>query len=228
MTIPPSTGPDNPYRFRYDGQTMKALRRSVSHEKFSTYLRIAGGDRLYAFQLYTRNAALGAAFHGPLQAVEVTLRNAVHDATAAVHGPYWFDGPLLTAPEPTAVAKATKSLQRERKTRTSGGVISALNLGFWVALFKGKYDATLWRTILYRCFDPTPPRSNLHRQLERLRTLRNRIAHHELILQRDLKADHDAILWILSMLSPETAAWVKHHSRVTEEMERPPRKILRF
>ncbi len=228
MTIPPSTGPRAPYRFRYDGQTMKALRRSASSERFSTYLRIAGGDRLYAFHLYTRNAALGASFHGPLQAVEVTLRNAAHDAMAAAHGPYWFDSPLLTAPEPGAVAKASRSLQRERKARTAGSVVSALNLGFWVALFKSKYDTTLWRTILYRCFDPTPQRSDLHRQLERLKTLRNRIAHHEPILQRNLVADHDAVLWVLSMLSPETAAWAEHHSRVLEEVERSPRKIARF
>ena len=67
--------------------------------------------------------------------------------------PGWFDGPLLTAPEPAAVAKASRSLQRERRARTAGSVVSALNLGFWVALFKSKYDTTLWCTILYRCFD---------------------------------------------------------------------------
>lgn len=228
MTIPPSAGPRTPHRFSYDGQAMQALRRSVSSERLSTYLRIAGHDRLYAFELYIRNAALGASFHGPLQALEVTLRNAVHDTMAVARGPYWFDGPPLTAPETAAVAKATKSLQRERKARTSGSVISALNLGFWVALFTGRYDTILWRTILYRCFDPTPPRSDLHLQLKRLRTLRNRIAHHEPILQRNLQADHDAILWILGMLSPETAAWVEHHSRVREEMKRSPRKITRF
>ena len=228
MTIPSSSGARNPTPFRYSPATVQALRRSISPQRVATYLKLASGDRHQAFQLYTRNAAVGASFHGPLQAVEITLRNGVHNAMAAAHGTSWFDGPLLKGPEQEAVGKATKALRRERKPRTPGDMVAALNFGFWVALFKKTYDATLWRTVLYRSFEPVPPRSDLHQQLDRLRTLRNRIVHHEPILQRDLHADHDGILWVLRMLSPETAAWVEHHSRVREELARSSHSISRF
>ena len=228
MTIPSSPVESNQAPFRYSRSTIGALRRSISSPRFATYLRLASGDRHQALQLYTRNAAVGAAFHGPLQALEVTLRNAVHDIMAATHSSFWFDGPLLKGPEREAIAKATRSLRRGHKVRTPEDIVAALNFGFWVALFKRTYDTTLWRTVLYCSFEPTPPRPELHQQLDRLRTLRNRIVHHEPILQRDLHADHDGILWMLDMLSPATAAWVKHHSRVREELARSSRAIGRF
>ena len=146
----------------------------------------------------------------------------------AAHNEFWFDSPLIRDPERETVDKATKSLRREGKTRTPGDVVAAVNLGFWVALFKKKYDTTLWRTELHRSFNPTPSRFDLHQQLDRLRTLRNRIVHHEPILQRDLHADHDGILWALNMLSPETAAWVEYHSRVRDELARSSHTIGRF
>lgn len=228
MTIPNGHRARNPRPFRYDQPAVRALRRALSPERYATYLGLASGDRHQAFQLYVRNAALGSAFHGPLQTLEVTLRNAVHDAMTRAHNKFWFDSPLIRDPERESIDKATKSLRREGKPRTPGDVVAAVNLGFWVALFKRKYDTTLWRTVLYRSFDPRPPRPDLHQQLDRLRTLRNRIVHHEPILQRDLHADQDGIMWVLHMLSPETAAWVEHHSRVREELARSSHTIGRF
>ena len=229
MTIPPEQASSTSCSpFRYDGATIRALSATISKERFATYLRIGRGDRRRALQLYAYNAALGSAFHGPLQALEVTLRNAVHDAMTASHNGFWFDGPLIRDAEREAIDKATKSLQREGKPRTPGDVVAALNLGFWVALFKRKYDATLWRTVLHQSFNPTPSRFDLHEQLGRLRTLRNRIVHHEPILQRNLHADHNGILWVLNMLSAETATWVEYHSRVQEELARSSHTIVRF
>ena len=107
-------------------------------------------------------------------------------------------------------------------------IIAAANFGFWVALFAKKYDATLWRTVLHQCFSAGPSRGNVHDRLNRLRTLRNRIVHHEPILQRQLRADHDGILWLLDRLSPEMAAWVEHHSRVRETLALSSHRMRRF
>lgn len=221
--IQPRSAPD---LYRYDGNTLRALRACISPERFDTYLVLASGDRRRAIQMYLQNAALGAAFHGPLQALEVTLRNAVHNTLADSHGEYWFDNPLLLrAIEQNRVKKAT---QKIRKQRTAGRVVAELNLGFWVGLFSKAYDQSLWRSGLHQMFSPQPNRKNLHNQLDRLRTLRNRVVHHEPIMQRDLRTDHEKILWILKMLSPETASWVAHHSRVIEVLETKPHEVTRF
>ena len=228
MTIPPRqpTRKDGPYS--YDKETISALRAGISGDRFATYLALASDDDSRALQLYARNVALGAAFHGPLQALEVTLRNAVHSRMTQVYGNSWFDSAPLDAPEQKAINKAKGSLDFGRKQPTPGRVIAATNLGFWVALFARKYDATLWRTALHECFDTSQSRANVHDSLNRLRTLRNRIVHHEPILQRDLRADHRWILNLLRRLSPETAAWVAHHSRVREILGLSSRRMQRF
>lgn len=45
--------------------------------------------------------------------------------------------------------------------------------------------------------------------------------------ERHLPADYEAIMRVLDMLSPATAAWVEHHSRVREELARSSHTIGR-
>jgi len=52
------------------------LEASLSAERLGTYLAVTVGDRAGAVGLHAWNTAIGAAFHGPLQVLEVTLRNA--------------------------------------------------------------------------------------------------------------------------------------------------------
>ena len=147
MTIPPSQPTRKDGTYPYNEDTTAALRRAISEERFATYLvhrPMELADAARALQLYARNIALGSAFHGPLQALEVTLRNAAHDS------------------------------------------------------------------------------------LNRLRTLRNRVVHHEPILQRDLRADHRWIVWLLERLSPETASWVAHHSRAPDILDLSSTHMRRF
>ncbi|MDE0696676.1 MAG: hypothetical protein OXH76_12695 [Boseongicola sp.] len=75
---------------------------------------------------------------------------------------------------------------------------------------------TLWRAALRGAFPhcPTLIRRQAHRPLNALRTLRNRIAHHEPILARNLVEDHERILEVAGWISPTTRAWIEHHSRV--------------
>ncbi len=54
------------------------LCRSISTERLGTYLRDAGFDKERPLRLYLWNAYAGEAFHLPVQAVEVALRNCVN------------------------------------------------------------------------------------------------------------------------------------------------------
>lgn len=228
MTIEPDRQSRKQTAYRYDETAIRALRRAISEERFTTFLRIADGDGRRALQFYTRNIALGAAFHGPLQALEITLRNAVHHSMTETYGLAWLTSAPLRAPEQQAVHKAMQSLEQSGKPKTPSRLVAASNLGFWVALFAKKYDASLWRTALHRLFGADWPRADVHESLNRLRTLRNRIAHHEPILQRHLRADHNGILSILDALSPDAANWVAHHSRVPQILAESSHRIGQF
>jgi hypothetical protein len=59
-------------------------------------------------------------------------------------------------------------------------------------------------------------RAEAHKPLDYLRTLRNRIAHHEPIFTRHLAADFRSILEVSGWICTKTADWIRHHSRVEE------------
>ncbi|MCY4194177.1 MAG: Abi family protein [bacterium] len=208
---------------------LAALRENISPNRFNTYLKQSSGAHELAIQLYTWNIALGGALHGPIQALEVTLRNAIHNALASRHGEFWFHNPnLLKGNQRNNVHRVKNKLKTQNKQDTSGQLVAELSFGFWVALFAKRYDDLLWRTDLHHIFPSQVNRQELYEQLDRLRTLRNRITHHEPILQRDLQTDYEKLLWILEMLSPEVASWTSHHSRVLEVIDTDPVKIARF
>jgi hypothetical protein len=62
----------------------------------------------------------------------------------------------------------------------------------------------------------------LHQQLDYLRVLRNKIAHHAPIHHRHLQADHDTILQVLGYIDAPLAALVARHSSVPDVLARRP------
>ena len=195
----------------------------------STYLRATGGDREKALHLYTWNTALSAAFYGPLQGLEVALRNALHRQLTERYGAEWYDNPAagLDTGGLDRIADAKQEVERSGRASGPGRIVAGLSLGFWISLLrsggridsarrKADYETTLWRPALRTAF---PHRKSLtrrqaHTPLEHLRTLRNRIAHHEPIFGRRLDQDYRSILDVTGWISPGVQAWIEHHSRV--------------
>ena len=190
------------------------LRRVLSGDRFGSYLRAAGGDAAKAIELHAWNTLVSGAFYGPLQMVELALRNAVHDCLSAVYGQQWFrNRQILRENEIRRADDAREQVSRQRRGLTSGRVVAELSFGFWVSLFARRYDA-LWNAQLNQAFSSAMKRKDLYGKLTELRDLRNRIAHHEPIHGLPLADLHDSILWVLERISPITAVWVSRHSRV--------------
>jgi hypothetical protein len=205
-----------------------ALRGALSDERFQRYLD-ASGSEADALRLYVWNAAVSAAFYGPLQAVEITLRNTVHRSLGSAYGQRWFENSRLLKPGELRIARdAREALKRVGKVATPGRVVAELSFSFWVGLFANAYDNTAWRLQLCHAFSPRPPRNQLYERLDRLRTLRNRIAHHEPIFQRKLLDDYQRVLDVLDRLSKPVKEWVDHHSRVFETIGRAELDTERF
>src|SRR3984893_10477285 len=81
--------------FFYSPHVINALERALSPERLSTYLAAANGDHGAALRLYVWNTEISAAFYGPLQALEILVRNAFHRELAAVYGLAWYDNPRV-------------------------------------------------------------------------------------------------------------------------------------
>ncbi|MYD93582.1 MAG: hypothetical protein F4Y02_07810 [Chloroflexi bacterium] len=219
-----------------DVNTFYALEKAFSPERMQTYLDAARGDRVTALHHYARNAALGAAFHGPLQALEVVARNAMHAQLAKRYGNRWYMNPAAGL-DGNARASISSALKLGVRIRASEQFVASMSLGFWVRLLsrggyiddglKADYDRTLWRPALHKAF-PGRPRRVVHRRLDRMRQLRNRIAHHEPIFGLDLKEDYESLLDAVGWISSDVRAWIEHHSRLPAALQAPLSASSRF
>ncbi|MES9948961.1 MAG: Abi family protein [Candidatus Thiodiazotropha sp.] len=218
-------------KFPFENEVLDALESSISPERITTYTHETNGDRELALRLYTWNTAISGAFYGPLQGLEVALRNAMHRHLSMVYGEDWYDNAAcgLDAGALKRIDSARSKLIRNRYAADPPHMIAELPFGFWVSLLgkggrgsypdtrKKNYDMTLWRPALYKAFpNSRRSRSDTHRPLDYLRTFRNRIAHHEPVFNRHLEQDYRSILEVTGWICPNTADWIKHHSRVEE------------
>lgn len=213
--------------FAYTEAVIDALESSLSPERMATYVLRAGGDRAQAVRLYTWNTALSAAFYGPLQGLEVALRNALHRELSAVYGANWYDNAAarLDAGTLNRIAAARLDLRRDGYIDDPPHMVAALSFGFWVALLgpggrlpdrgKANYEMTIWRPAAHRAFPHARlGRKAAHGPLDYLRTLRNRIAHHEPIFERHLAADYRSLMMVTRWINPRAHDWIEHHSRL--------------
>lgn len=97
-----------------------------------------------------------------------------------------------------------------------GKVVAELSFGFWWSLLADEYNRTLWEPCLRHAFDGRVRRRRLHRELDELRRLRNRIAHHEPIHARDLATDMERLVDTAGRISAVLRDHVEQTTRVPE------------
>ena len=183
-----------------------------------------------AIRLYDWNTAISGALHEDLGRLEVVFRNAldtalVRHATARNWPTTWYRRSQLFPGKPGRRPLAVVAEARQRATRGGlaelhGKVIAELPFGFWRYLCKGAYLTSLWVPALAAAF-PLHPTSNDARsvrhdvddRIQRLHYLRNRIAHHEPIHQRDLRRDHEQLLELTGWICSDSHAWMVEVTR---------------
>jgi hypothetical protein len=199
-----------------------ALPLLLGNGRHHVYLTRAGGSRLDAMRLYTWNIAVAGALWGGFHVLEISLRNALHARLSVLAGREdWWNSITLHTLERRKIDAAVRSVAREKGSRaTPGHVVAELTFGFWVALLANRYHQRLWATTIEAAFPHLQgTRRALHAKLERLRMLRNRVAHHEPVFARDLSADHALILEVLDSIDPTVKRWVREYSRVPHLLE---------
>ena len=71
-------------------EELGSLKACLSPDRMSKYLRATQGSLSNALALYNWNTAVSAAFYGPLQWLEVTLRNSIDNCLAEAYGDAWY------------------------------------------------------------------------------------------------------------------------------------------
>jgi hypothetical protein len=230
--------------FHYSEKTVATLVRAISLERLQPYLFKARNDRWTAIQFYVKNTEVSEALYGVLQGLEVLLRNAIHSSLMKHFGveQWYFQLPLRDA-ELADIAEAEDQVSTVRSTwlrqRSGdfmpqgfdpnfvvrpGRVVAELSFGFWVKLFANAYEARLW-SHLQPLFPSHLTRSQIHERLMSIKTLRNRIAHHETLIKRDQQKDYAELIETIGWISPTTRDWVEHTNRFQQAFRKPiPKK----
>ncbi|WP_097246631.1 hypothetical protein [Nocardia amikacinitolerans] len=190
----------------------------LSVPRSTTYILATGGDKAKAMELYGWNARIAAAFMLPSHFAEVCTRNAAADALDAIYGARWpwhptFEG-SLPSPRPPTFNPRRNLVDTRNRESTTGKVIAELKFSFWQALFTSRHDVRLWEPHILALFPNASAmtarqlRRRIYDDLEVIRRLRNRIAHHEPIFTRNLGDDLMRMLELVELRSTPTIDWV--------------------
>jgi hypothetical protein len=88
--------------------------------------------------------------------------------------------------------------------------------GFWWSLLSDEYNRRLWQPALIHAFHGPVRRRTLHGELNDLRLLRNRIAHHEPIHTRALDSDFARLLDVATRIAGALGTHIASTSRVPD------------
>ncbi len=140
----------------------------------------------------------------PVQVLEVTLRNSIHNEARRVLGPYWFDNvatkPNLNQNQVRLVQNLTRSISDARNkirsdlnlprsaTVSEDRIVAKVTFGFWTTLFSAAFEVNrnpqaLWPVLLRPVFPNAPRRARdraiIQSKLLTIKTFRNKAFHHE-------------------------------------------------
>jgi hypothetical protein len=159
-----------------------------------------------------------------------TLRNSIHNTLSEQLGSVeWYEKIAFAESESKTIEEAKKSVLGRPATLTSGRIISELTFAFWGRLFSNHHDKTLWVPHLRKIFPLKLQnrRSLIRGRLLQLKTLRNRIAHHERLIcgRQKVQQDYADILETIGWISPAVRTWVESTNCCQERFTRPlPKK----
>jgi hypothetical protein len=190
----------------------------LSEPRMAPYLRVAGEDQGKALALYEWNTQVSAAAFEVVGHLEVLLRNAIDRCLRERFredycGIPWF---LLPMPGGEHVVEAVAEVRgrlRPQGKETRHQIVAGLSFGFWSGLLGPKYE-DLWREALHRAFPNSSGRRNqVAAAVERVRKFRNRLAHHDSMINVDIPFEIRQVLGLASFIDVNAAAWLERCSR---------------
>jgi hypothetical protein len=157
---------------------------ALSVPRIGKYRQACKGDKNKALILYRYNIKLCQKFYGVLGVLEVVLRNAINEHyKSQLHDHNWLEtqaqsGFLVNYQD--AIFKERNKLVSNRKY-THDKLVASLSLGTWTFMFSRNCYKNSGKTLLRIFPNKTHglSRRDIYADLDKIRTFRNRIAHHE-------------------------------------------------
>lgn len=203
-----------------DATSVEMLLQAFPAPRIAPFLSSADGDGALALELYAWNAQMSGAALEQISHLEVLLRNAI-DAQLSIstsekdRGIPWFLLPPYYDAQAEAIDRVRERLRPLGK-ETRDQVVAHLSFGFWSGWVGAKYEE-LWRKSLRFAFpNGSGQRKEVSGLVEQIRKFRNRIAHHDSLLNVDIGFEMEAVFTLASIISPDVAQWMKTVDRTKE------------
>lgn len=209
---------------------MDNLLASISCPRFRKYLEYGANDFERAKELYRWNIALSMSLYPYLQGWEVCLRNRIDIALTDQFGPDWPNHKEFKRQIRSDLVR--KIDRKYRKNRNDEGpkfqrddFIASQSAGFWVILLSDRYRINFGMNRRISLIFPHPP--NFDRQAawlacDKVRMLRNRVAHHEPILALNLGELYCMIKGLVKSMSPELNHFCQESCQFEDAYARKP------
>lgn len=153
--------------------------------------------------------------------LEVLLRNAVDRALAVHHdeqskGIPWF---LCRPPANDDVAEAVEVVRarlRPLGRDSRHQIVAGLSFGFWSGMLGRRYE-DLWRSALRHAFPGSSgARKQVASEVEAVRKFRNRLAHHDSMLNIDIPFEIRRVQRVAGFIGTDAAAWLSDIDRTAQ------------
>lgn len=195
----------------------KQARAWLSEPRYARFLDASDRDHRRAVALYEWHAELSTASFGLIHHFEVLVRNAIdgllgaEQPQAPIKETWLLDFEILQPDGVKQVIRAIERLERGRPM-TRGRVVAGLSLAFWAGLFGRRYEE-LWRHRLRMVFPHgTLTRKDLSTRMRLIQRFRNRVAHHDSLLDQDVPARLEDMLTIAGWIDPAARIWLVEHT----------------
>ncbi len=160
------------------------INKFISKKRLTNYKNIAE---------YEQNLVFSKKAYIPLSVLEVTLRNSIDTLLSEKISVDWYKhDDFLTKDSKVKISQAMELLKMKKEHISKDKIIAELSFGFLVNLFKKPYEKKLRINDLKKLFSNLPSkktkitnRESLYRELNHIRNFRNRVFHHEKVLNRD-------------------------------------------
>ena len=199
----------------------------ISERRFAPFLERAEGERAVAVELYLWQARVAGASLTTLAHFEVLLRNAVDRQLGAgapetpVEDTWLLDPATLSAQGMGRVREVLARLEREGYPRERSRIVAGLPFSFWKGLFARRYEE-LWRTRLRNAFPGAGLRREILEPLTNLHLWRNRIAHHDSLLDQNLWRRLSEMIDVANVIDPACGEWLATHTEMTALLKQRP------
>lgn len=200
---------------------LQLLEPTLSQARMGTYMLEAGHDEARALQLYQWNAQLGEAFHLPIQAVEIALRNRINAVLVSKFGADWWSRTaflsLADGRQIAAIDEAKARFGKRGQAVVTGQIVAGLSFGFWVSMLDARYNPSVWSHALATGFPDLPAgksRDDLQKVSRQIAKFRNRISHHEPIFKANITQEYSRCMEMLMWLCRHKQKWIKPQCKV--------------